>query len=113
MGPERDPAAERESAVGEGPLEPTQASVRALLRPTELLAELWWLGPEQELGLPIPHDVRGVVDPTADSHVAVEAHNDPIGLRLTLCSILERVKGPIALSVLLDAEASEEVVATA
>jgi len=89
--------------------EPTQASVRELLRPAELLAELWWLGSERELGLPIPHDSRLVVDPGAERRMVVAAGGDPLELRRTLCSVLERVDGPVALAVLLDEPADPEV----
>jgi len=89
--------------------EPTQASVRALLRPQELLGELGWQGPDEELGRPIPHDARGIVDPASDQRIAVAALGDPGGLRRTLCSILERTERPIALSILLEDDVNEEL----
>ena len=98
---------------GGGPPEPTQAAVSELLKPQELLTELGWPGPDEELGLPIPIDVRGIVDPSAERRVTVTAGADAGGLRLTLCSILERVNGPIALSVLLDEAVVEAVVEVA
>jgi hypothetical protein len=39
------------------PSEPTQADMRELLRPLELLAELGRLGPEEDLAMPIPNNV--------------------------------------------------------
>jgi len=91
------------------PPEPTQESVRALLRPREMLAELWWPGSDEELSLPIPHDTSNIVVPASEQHVTVTARADANGLRSTLCSILERVEMPIALSVLLHGEVTEEV----
>jgi Glycosyl transferases group 1 len=89
--------------------EPTQGSVRELLRPLELLAELSWLGPERELSLPIPHDAEGLIDPDAGLRMAIAARADAMGLRRTLCSILERADGPVALSVLLVGDPVGEV----
>jgi glycosyltransferase involved in cell wall biosynthesis len=80
------------------------------LRPVELLAELWWLGAEQELGMPIPHDPRRIVEPGAPCHIAVAACDDELALRVTLCSILERVEVPVELTVLIDDAASSEVI---
>jgi hypothetical protein len=90
--------------------EPTQESVRELLRPPELLSELDWPGSERELSLPIPHDTRRVVDPSAEQRMTVLARSDPHGVRLTLCSILERVEGSVALSVQIDDGACDEIV---
>ena len=97
----------------ERPAEPTQAAVRTLLQPLELLAELSWSGSEQELGLPIPCDVQRLVDPDAELSIAVAARTDARGLRSTLCSILERVDVPVAVSVLLDSGITGEVAETA
>jgi glycosyltransferase involved in cell wall biosynthesis len=47
------------TAVEEAP-EPSQAQVRELLRPAELVAELGWTGGEQDLALPISQNVLDV-----------------------------------------------------
>jgi hypothetical protein len=96
----------------EVPEEPSQASVRGLLKPSKLLAELNWQGPELELAMPIPYDSRQIVDHRAEREVALAAGVDARALRARLCSILQRADGPIAISLLLG-EASAEVADTA
>jgi hypothetical protein len=83
------------------PAEPSQAELRALLRPSELLEELGWPGSGDELGLPIPFDARGILEADAAMRIAVAAGDDELALRGTLCSVLDRAAGPIALSVAL------------
>jgi glycosyltransferase involved in cell wall biosynthesis len=46
-----------ESAAPALPVEPTQADVRRLLSPAELMAELGWQGAEEDLGRSIPNNV--------------------------------------------------------
>jgi hypothetical protein len=84
------------------PVEPNGAELRALLRPGELLDELGWPGPEEELGLPVPFDARGILQADAATRIAVTAGEDEIALRGTLCSVLDRAGGPLALSVVID-----------
>jgi glycosyltransferase involved in cell wall biosynthesis len=87
------------------PVEPNEAELQALLRPGELLDNLRWGGPNEELGLPIPCDPRGIVDAGAPARVVVTAGANEIALRSTLCSVLDRAMGPLALSVVLDESA--------
>jgi glycosyltransferase involved in cell wall biosynthesis len=95
--------------IGTPTSEPTQELVRSLLRPEALLAELEWPGAERELALAIPYDARSIVEPDAEQKISVVARLDADGLRRTLCSILERAEERVAVSILLDDAATQEV----
>ena len=103
-GPGADPSIQ--PAAQPRPPEPSGAQLRALLRPGDLLDELGWPGREDDLGLPIPRDVRGILDAAARERIAVVAGEDEIALRDTLCSVLDRAVGPLALSVVCDESAT-------
>ena len=87
--------------------EPSQASVRGLLKPSQLLAELNWPGPERELALPIPCDPRQIVSRAAERRIAIVAGSDARALRAKLCSILQWADEPVSISLLLKESGSE------
>jgi glycosyltransferase involved in cell wall biosynthesis len=93
--------------------EPGPGAVRAALAPAHLLDGLGWPGSEDELGLPIPVDHREVLASDAPHRLEIVAGEDPVALRGALCSVLERVTQPVALSVLLPDTASAAMLALA
>jgi Glycosyl transferases group 1 len=80
----------------------SQNEIRRLLCPSELLAELGWQGEDEELSLPIPLDLRGMLVEDGAPEVAVVAAGEELALRQTLCSVLDRAAEPIAVSLVLD-----------
>jgi glycosyltransferase involved in cell wall biosynthesis len=89
--------------------EPGPAAIRAALEPERLLEGLGWAGPEHELALPVPADLRGILDPGAGRCIEVIAAEDALALRRTLCSVLDRAGEPVALSVVLPSRPADAV----
>ena len=87
--------------------EPSRHLVAEILRPAELVRALGWLGAEDELALPIPVDRRGVVAAAADRALVVIADRDAGRLRRTVCSVLDHVAEPVALTVIRPPRSSD------
>jgi hypothetical protein len=71
-----------------------------------LLSALGWHHDESELALPIPADPRAVIDSSAARSLIVVAGGDPMALRRTLCSIIDRSAARVAVTVAMDGERS-------
>ena len=109
--PSRNGSGPASDGAGRGALseEPTRALIREILRPADLVRGLGWPGGEPEIALPIPVDHRGVIVPDAARGLVVLSDGDPTRLRQTLCTILDRVTEPIALTVLKPDPSSTEL----
>lgn len=81
--------------------EPSRELVRAILEPAGALAALRWDGDEQELSLPIPCDLRGVIRGDAESSLVVMVEDEALAVRRTLCSIIDRARVPVAVTLLV------------
>jgi hypothetical protein len=73
------------------------------------LGELNWPGPEEEISLPIPVDLRGIVDRAAEQSLIVVAGGDPLATRQTLCSIIDRARVPVAVTLAVPPAALAEL----
>ena len=83
-------------ATGELSDEPAGQLIRDILQPDRLLRELSWPGAEAELSLPIPTDLRGIIDPSATLSLIVLAGDDPLAVRRSLRSICERARRSVS-----------------
>jgi hypothetical protein len=100
-------------AVPPGPAEPTTADIRRLLDTDSMPRLLGWSGTDEELSLPIPHDVAGVIDRGSTHRVTVEAGVDALALRETVCTIIDRAGTRVALRLVVDPDTSADVAESA
>jgi hypothetical protein len=70
--------------------EPSVAEIRELLAPEQLLDALGWSGPTAELAGPIPIDLQRRISADGQQCVAVIVGSDPLALRRSICSIIDR-----------------------
>jgi glycosyltransferase involved in cell wall biosynthesis len=105
--PSRNGSVSTSSGNGRLSQERSRHLVAQILRPAELVRDLGWPGDEGELALPIPVDRRGVVAAAAEQALVVIADRDGGRLRRSMCSVLDRVAEPIAVTVIRPARSSE------
>ena len=96
-------------SAGELADEPSGQLIRDILAPGRLLDALGWPGSDSELALPIPVDLRGIIDPAAQRSLIVIAGDEPLALRRTLRSIVDRAREPVAVEIALQPPASPNV----
>jgi glycosyltransferase involved in cell wall biosynthesis len=108
-GPSNNGPGSTRNGTGNGRLsrEPSRRLVVEILQPADLVRALGWPGGEDELALPIPVDRRGVVAAAAGRALVVIADRDAGRLRRTMCSVLDHVAEPVALTVIRPAVSSE------